>query len=406
MPSDRSVILAGEAPELGPDTPVYDGDFWSDEVILNPYPTYRELQELGPVVWLSRQRCWAATHYDSVKQVLLTPAVFSSASGCMMNDAMNTASQGVMLCSDDPEHMALRRLFAKPLLPKSLAQHRPLFERLASERVSALVQRDRFDAVSELAHHLPLSVVTELVGLDDGGKQHMLEWAAGVFDAFGPEDSSRTHSGLAIAEQAIAYAMGVERSRLAADGWGAALFDAADAGTISEQTARIMLIDYLSPALDTTINASSAAIELFAYNPDQWALLRERPELVPNAINEVVRMESPIRAFSRFVTQDYEIGGVCVRAGDRILPLYACANRDPRRYPDPARFDISRGTADHMGFGQGTHMCAGMHLARLEITVLLQALIAGVSGFVVHEAERRPHNTLRGLHRLTTTLVA
>jgi hypothetical protein len=81
-------------------------------------------------------------------------------------------------------------------------------------------------------------------------------------------------------------------------------------------------------------------------------------------------------------------------------------DRDPRRYPEPNRFDISRGSADHMGFGQGTHMCAGMHLARMEITAVLQALTATVSEFVIHKAERRPHNTLRGLHRLETSLIA
>jgi len=200
--------------------------------------------------------------------------------------------------------------------------------------------------------------------------------------------------------------MSVDRTRLVPGGWGAALFEAADGGAISEQTARIMLIDYLSPALDTTINAASAAIELFGLHPDQWIRLREKPQLVPAAINEVIRLESPIRAFSRLVTSEFDIGGVTVQAGQRILPLYACANRDPRRYPEPNRFDISRGSADHMGFGQGTHMCAGMHLARMEITAVLQALTATVSEFVIHKAERRPHNTLRGLHRLETSLIA
>lgn len=399
-PSDPSPTAA-----VSTTAPVFAGDFWSDEVILDPYPIYDQLRDLGPVVWFEKQRCWAATRYDSVKQVLLSPQTFSSAHGCMMNEAMNTASQGVMLCSDDPRHLELRRLFAKPLLPKALAEHRPRFEALARQRIGELLKRERFDAVRELAHFLPLSVVTELVGLDEEGKAHMLDWAAGLFNAFGPEGNARTLEGMAIAEQAIGYVMTVDRNRLAPDGWGAALFRAADAGTLTEITARNLLLDYLGPALDTTINATSAMIELFALNPDQWEAVQANPKLISGAINEAIRLESPIRAFSRYVLADTDFAGTTVREGDRMLALYACANRDPRHYPDAGRFDVARGSADHLGFGQGTHVCAGMHLAKLEMSVLVEAMIPTVAGFKIHASERRAHNTLRGLLHLETTFV-
>lgn len=387
-------------------SPVFDRDFWSDAIILDPYPVYDEMRGLGPVVWLSQHDCWAITGFEALRSALLTPEIFSSARGCMMNEAMNVGTQGIMLCMDDPEHIALRRLFARPLQPKALKEHRPRFEALAVGKIEWLLRQGRFDAVRDLAHFLPLSVVTELVGLDDEGRANMLEWAAGIFNAFGPEGNERTLSGIAIAQMVIDYALNrVERANLLPDGWGAALFAAADAGQISEQTARMMLVDYLSPALDTTINATSAAIELFAANPDQWDLLRADPTLIPDAINEVVRIESPVRAFSRYVTRDHVIGAAHLKAGDRALMLYGCANRDPAHYPEPDRFRIMRKPGDHLGFGQGTHLCAGMHLARLEITILLEALLPRVERFVVHKAERRPHNTLRGLHYLETALV-
>ena len=161
-----------------------------------------------------------------------------------------------------------------------------------------------------------------------------------------------------------------------------------------------MLLDYLAPALDTTINASSSAIWLFAQHPDQWSKLRHNPALVSAAIDEVLRLESPIRAFSRYVTRDHIIGEAHLRAGDRAMMLYACANRDERRYPGPDLFDIGRDARDHLGFGHGTHICAGMHLARMEVTLLLEALMNQVESFTLLEAERNPHNTLRGLARL------
>ena len=386
--------------------PRFDADFWSDEVILDPYPHYERMRAAGPVVWLSRNNAWAFTHYDSVRTALLTPEVYSSAQGCMMNAPMNAATQGIMLCSDDPEHMTMRRLFAKPLQPKELMALRPRFEALAAGRVAELLSGGEFDAVRDLAHFLPLAVVTELVGLDAEGRSRMLEWAAGIFDAFGPIDSPRTLTGLDIAQQVIAYVLErVERANLVPGGWGEALFRAADRGEISEQTARLMLVDYLTPSLDTTINATSAAIELFAANPGEWTKLRANPALIPHAINEVVRLESPIRAFARTVTRDHSVGEVELKTGDRALMLYACANRDPEKYADPARFDIERRAGDHLGFGMGTHLCAGMHLAKLEMTVLLQALLPKVVGFTARNPERLPHNTLRGLASLQVTVI-
>jgi cytochrome P450 len=382
--------------------PTFELDFWSDEVILHPYPHYEALGELGPAVWLSKNQVWALTHYASVREALLNPAVFSSAKGCMVNQPMNDATQGIMLCSDDPDHLAMRRLFAKPLMPKSLADLRPRLNGFATAKVDELIARETFDAVADLAHFLPLTVVTELVGLDAEGREKMLGWASGIFDAFGPIESPRTVSGLTIAQDVISYVLErVERKNLVPGGWGEALFVAADNGVISEQNARLMLVDYLTPSLDTTINATSAAIELFANHPAEWNKLRADPSLIPHAINEVIRFESPIRAFARYVAQDFEVGGETLTQGSRALMLYACANRDLAKYVDPATFNIERRASDHLGFGMGTHLCAGMHLAKLELEMLLEALIPRVGKFKILEEIRKPHNTLRGLSKLT-----
>ena len=387
--------------------PTFEDDFWSDEVVLNPYPNYTKLREAGPAVWLTQHDAWAITRYDALKRALLSPDIFSSAHGCMMNAPLNAATQGVMLCSDDPEHHVMRRLFAKPLQPKELGALKPRLKALANAKVDELAKRGEFDAVMDLAHYLPIAVVTELVGLDAEGREKMLYWAAGIFDAFGPIESARTLAGLEIAQQAIGYVLErVDRANLVPGGWGEALFIAADKGHISEQTARMMLIDYITPSLDTTINAVSSAIELFAANPEQWQLLQADPSLIPHAINEILRIESPIRGFAREITRDHQIGTATLRAGERALMLFACANRDPDKYPDPDRFDIARRPSDHLGFGMGTHLCAGMHLAKLEITALFEALLPIVARFIVRDPVRHPHNTLRGLASLPTHMIA
>ncbi|MEU1299206.1 cytochrome P450 [Streptomyces shenzhenensis] len=143
---------------------------------------------------------------------------------------------------------------------------------------------------------------------------------------------------------------------------------------------------------------------LFPQNPDQWDLLREDRSLIPHAINESLRLESPVPQFSRVLTEDHEIGGVPLAAGSRVALLYASANRDERHYPNPTRFDITRRPSDHLAFGRGEHVCVGMHLARLEMSALLERLADRVARFEI--LERRPliNNGLRGLDYLNVAV--
>jgi cytochrome P450 len=381
-------------------------DFWSDEVIETPYGYYKTLRDLGPAVWLTQHSAWVVTRHESLREALLNGEVFSSAKGCMMNEPTNAAFAGVMLCSDDPEHRALRRVFSRPFTPAALAPLRRRLVELVEARVDELVARGRFDAVTDLAHLLPMTIVTELVGLSDEGKQHMLRWAAAIFDAFGPDSHARTLRGMEIMGEAFAYTGKLKREELDPDGWGAALFLAADRGEIPAQTAKAMLMDYLGPALDTTINATSSAVALFAAHPDQWDLVRADLSRIPAVIDEVLRLESPIRGFSRYVTRDYDLCGVQLKAGDRAVMLYASGNRDERRYENPEQFDIRRNARDHLGFGYGTHICAGMNLAKLELTVVLEALARRVRRFQVLSQHRELNNTLRGIARLDVVVEA
>jgi len=161
-----------------------------------------------------------------------------------------------------------------------------------------------------------------------------------------------------------------------------------------------MMIDYVGPSLDTTISAISNAVWLFANNPEQWDLLRADPRLMPSAISEVLRYDSPIQGFSRYVARDVDMGGVVLPAGSRAIVFYGAANRDERKYPDPDRFDIRRRPGDHLGFGAGPHACVGMNLARLEMQALFTALAKRVRRFTILEEEARLNNVLRGYKML------
>jgi len=239
------------------------------------------------------------------------------------------------------------------------------------------------------------------VGLPEEGRERMLEWASAMFDAFGPGDNARTQASFPIIGEVARYLNRESTiTNLVPGSWAARLFELAALGELTREQATTMLLDYTGPALDTTINATSAAIWLFAQYPDQWDLLRTDSSLIRGAIDEVIRMESPIRAFSRYVTRESELGGIQLETGSRVLVLYASANRDESRWPDPERFDIRRSASGHVGFGHGPHVCAGMHLARMEISAILAALVRRVRRFELLRAERTVHNTLRGFRSL------
>jgi len=153
-------------------------------------------------------------------------------------------------------------------------------------------------------------------------------------------------------------------------------------------------------SLDTTIYAVSNAIRLFAEHPDQWEVLRADSSLIPHAINETLRLESPVQQFTRTVTADHALSGVDLAAGSRVMLLYGSANRDERKYPDADRFDIARKPSDHLAFGRGEHACIGMQLARLEMSALFGSLVRRVTAFHLVDAEPVLSNVLNGMKSL------
>jgi cytochrome P450 len=186
---------------------------------------------------------------------------------------------------------------------------------------------------------------------------------------------------------------------------GAGVLEARDQGEVTTEQCMMLMLDYLAPSLDTTISAVGSAVWLFAQHPDQWDLVRSDPGLIPNAVNEVVRFESPIRAFGRLAGIDTEIGGVPIPAGSRVLVIYASANRDERKFEQPDEFDVARRDAVHqLGFGIGEHGCAGQGLARMETESLLAALARSVTRFHVGTPERALNNLIRAFGALPVTV--
>ena len=363
-------------------SPASDLDFYSDEAIRDPYPVYEHLRALGPVVYLSRHDLYALPSYAQVSDVLRQPLRFSSARGVSPLPRVNDILVGSTLNSDPPEHDKTRAITSEPLLPGALGAIEGRIRDAAEGLVETLCARGDFDAVTDFARYLPVTIVAELVGLPNvAGVEKMLTWSAATFNLFSTENA-RTQAAFGDLKDLRDFLLDYGRpEQLKEGGWARRIFDVGPELGISGERCAQLMRDYINPSLDTTISVSAHIIKLFAENPDQWQLLRERPDLIPNAVEEAVRVSAPVRGWTRYVTQDSEIAGCHIPAGARVLVMFASANRDPVKYADPTRFDVTRDVHDHVGFGLGVHMCMGMHLARLEVVSLVRALRRRVERF-------------------------
>ncbi len=392
-----SITSGGEVRPLtgGPKAPVSDLDIYAEEHIIEPYGAYQELRDAGPIVWMNRHQAWAVARYENVREVLKDFDTFSSGQGVALNDPLNEVAKGTTLGSDPPEHDEYRDIVAHSLTPRALAQRKAAIEEQADRLVESVVERGSFDAVTDLAQVLPLSVVPDFIGLPQHGRERMLDWASATFNALGPLNERGQASLPAVAEMAQYAAERVGARDLSPGSLGAGLLAAADGGRITVEQCPALLIDYLAPSLDTTISAVASAIWLFATHPDQWDKIKASPELIPNALNEVLRLETPIRGFCRHVTRPTTFHDVTLTKGDPVLVLYASANRDERKWTNPDDFDVTRRCADHVGFGYGIHSCAGQGLARIEAHAVLAALAKRVGRLTLDSSARGINNVIR-----------
>ena len=389
---------------IPPSSPRSAVDPYIDDLLLDPWPTYRALQAQGPAVWLDALGMYALTRHSSVSKALQTPAVFISSLGVMMNDDMNMVLRGNTLCSDGADHDALRKVIVKPLTAGALRSLQDDITREANDLVDRVFEKRRFCAVSELAVHLPVTIVANAIGLPAEGREQMLHWAEQCFNCFGPMNE-RTRQAFPVLQEMMDYATTqAVPGKLKPGSWAEAVHHAADRGEVPHEGVPVMMIDYMAPSLDTTIFGIANGIWLFANNPDQWDLVREEPALINSAINEILRMEAPIQSFSRYVAEDYDMDGVLLSKGSRAIVFYGAANRDEREYPDPDRFDVRRNPTNHLAFGAGPHMCLGLNLAKLEMRTLFTRLAHSVRRFHVEESERAVNNVLRGFRKLIVSV--
>lgn len=388
------------------DLPVWPHDLYSDEVLRDPWATFAALRHAGAAVRLAHHdNAIALPRYAEVRAALADPDTFCSGSGASLNPLINQLAAGSsVLHSDGERHSQLRVALTNPLTPRALRSMTETVQSAANALVDNLVQRESFDAVTDLAVALPLSIVPDLVGWPNEERENLRSWAAAAFETMGPANA-RVEAALPrfIAMNEFA-SKAVASGKILPGSIIDEMLSAARRGEVPIEQCQLSLVDLIIPSVDTTIGAISGAVRLFAEHPEQWDLVRADPALIPSAFNEVVRMESPVTQFAREVTKDTEFAGALLPAGTRVLVMFASANRDERKWDRPDEFDVRRNPTDMLGFGFGTHGCAGQGLARLEGHAVLRALATRVARFEAGTPQFALNNTIQSLASLPVTV--
>jgi hypothetical protein len=347
--------------------------------------------------------------HEQVRDALTDWQTYCSSAGVGLSDFRKEPPwrpPSIILEADPPLHTRTRAVLTRILSPAAIKILRDTFEREAESLIARLVEQGEFDGVADLAEAYPLKVFPDAVGISEEGRENLLPYGTMVFNSFGPRNDL-FNKAMANAGPVRDWIMSrCSRAALAQGGLGSQIFAAVDAGELTEDEAGMLVRSFLSAGIDTTVYGLGNALYCMARYPEQWTILRNNPNLIRGAFEEVLRFEAPVQTFFRTTTRPVEVAGVQLGEGEKVLLFLAAANRDPRRWDRPDTFDVTRRAAGHMTFGTGIHGCVGQAVARLETEAILTALASRVASFeLTGEPEWRLNNTLRGFDTLPLRVV-
>ncbi|WP_420138040.1 cytochrome P450 [Sphingomonas sp.] len=375
--------------------PRSDMDLYGDAALIDPYPHYRALRDLGSAVYLERIDAWFIGRFTDVRAGLGDWRTFSSAQGIGLNPTINAAWREALICQDPPIHTERRKVMAPALGASALKPLEATIGARADALAARIAEMGCFDGVADFAHDLPINLVMDLIGWPDDVRPGLLAIADGAWNAAGPMNA-RTEQGLATLAAMMALIADIyDANRVTPGGFASQLIEAAHAGVINRETAIGMLAGYIVAAFETTIAAMASGLALFAANPAEWGKFRNDPALAVHAANEIVRIDPPLQLFARVATADATLSdGTVVPASARVILSYASANRDERAFAAPDAFRIDRRERLQLGFGHGPHGCLGQALARMELVAVFTALARRVRRLELNGTPQRIVNNV------------
>jgi hypothetical protein len=386
--------------------PEYDP--YSYELDADPYPLYRWMQEHAPVYRNERLDFFALTRFDDVLEAFLDWRRYSSARGTVL-ELMGTPVGGpLIIFMDPPRQTRLRNLVSRAFTPRRVAELEPAIRAIASGYLDGLRGRPRFDAVREFTAKLPMDVISTLLGIPTADRDRVRGWSNDILHRE-PGQAQPPRRAVEAMGRLAAYfrALLAERRGRPGDDLVSALLEAELDGERLGDAEIEAFFNLLATAGNETVTKLLAtALYWLARNPAERRLLVEAPGLIPGAVEETLRYDPPSHYQGRVLTAPVELHGVRMPEGARVLLLNGATGRDPRRFPDPDRFDVRRRIDLHLGFGHGHHICLGASLARLEMRVALEEFLRRFPSYEAPEEglERMHSSNVRGLAGLEIVL--
>jgi cytochrome P450 len=362
--------------------PEIDFDLFSHDSVRNARAVDDRLREFSPVVRLPGEKIAMLARFEHVSAGLKDWKTFSSTSRPWHD--RNSVRPELLLTDDPPKHTRVRAVIANALSTSALAKMAEAFRQDADALLARLKARgtDRFDAVTDFTQPFVQKVLPDLLGLPVKGREHLSAFGNMVWATMGPMNALFQETMASTGQPVIDWATeACKRENLLPGSLGMAMYEAADRGEITADEAYLLVGILLSAAADTTILTMANALRAFSEFPDQFDLVRSDPKLIRAAFEESLRWDSPSRMAGRIAMRDVQIEDYVIPAGEPCGLMFAAANRDPRKWTDPDRFDVRRANAGHLGFGFGVHACVGRVLALLEADALLGAVARDIRRF-------------------------
>lgn len=400
-------------------------DFHSSEFVQNPYPTYARLRQEAPVLWRDDWQIVFLSRYEDVNRLLrdrrlgrqfdhvmrreevgLPPIPAAHAPFHRMNDNM-------LMDKEPPKHTRLKSLVQKAFTPRTVQRLEPRIRAIANELTQELRAQGGGDLLEAFAAPLSVTVIAELLGVPEADRARLRPWSADIvamYELGGSTSSAVSQRAVQAAEAFSAYLQSLiaQRRREPQDDLLSALVQAEERGDrLSQDELIATCILILNAGHEATVNAVGNGMLALLRHPEQLRLLREQPRLVDGAVEEILRYDTPLPFFHRWVLEDLAYRGVQFKKGTKVGFLLGSANHDEERFPGAEMFDIQRQDNAHLGFGAGVHYCLGAPLARAELRVTLETLLFALPEMALEDMEPsyQPTFVFRGLRALPVRLL-